>query len=146
MKIEMTQVEFNDFIHNQQARLADQARIAAERTTQIQNLQNDLRKANDKVYTAENKVHTAENKVHDKDYEISRLTDQIRVEKLNTENAKAAPADPHLTAKVLQDLLVAIATGNKIEGIKHIRTLTGYGLKEAKDLYESGFEKKKLAA
>lgn len=47
--------------------------------------------------------------------------------------ASAAPdSDPELKNSVL----AILQTGNKIEAIRHVRELTGLGLKEAKDLVE----------
>lgn len=44
-----------------------------------------------------------------------------------------APADP---AQLEQAARAALARGSKIEAIKHVRQLTGWGLKEAKDYIE----------
>src|ERR1700728_1613424 len=50
--------------------------------------------------------------------------------------AAAAVAGPAAEAKTEFDIVLAAAGDKKIEVIKEVRTITGLGLKEAKDLVE----------
>lgn len=43
----------------------------------------------------------------------------------------------HSRAQFCKDLMVAVRDNAKIPAIKAVRSLTGYGLKESKDLVES---------
>lgn len=48
----------------------------------------------------------------------------------------APAADPN-RAQLCKELMVAVRDNAKIPAIKAVRSLTGYGLKESKDLVES---------
>lgn len=53
-----------------------------------------------------------------------------------TINDQASCENPH-TVKLTVELVKALANGQKIEAIKSYRSLTGWGLKEAKDAVET---------
>lgn len=83
-----------------------------------------------KLYAEQDKVYDLQRKLTERDQEITRL--------------KAGPVIPNYE-RVLKDLIVAVKLGNKINGIKVIREVTGMGLKEAKDFFEAAYDGLKVA-
>ena len=90
----------------------------------------EARMAHTKLYAEQDKVYDLQRKLNARDQEIERL--------------KAGPVLPNYE-RVLKDLIVAVKLGNKINGIKVIREVTGMGLKEAKDFFEAAYDGLKVA-
>jgi Ribosomal protein L7/L12 C-terminal domain len=59
-----------------------------------------------------------------------------RLDQILTDNAPDQPNLPLISHRQMLAMFEYMATGRKIEAIKEYRTLTGVGLKEAKDAVE----------
>ncbi len=90
----------------------------------------ESRMKGDQLYKEQDKVYDLKNQVQARDNEIARLK-------------MGAPMANY--ERVLKDLIVAVKHGNKINGIKVIREVTGMGLKEAKDFFEAAYDGLKVA-
>lgn len=73
------------------------------------------------------------------------LRDEIAA--LKNENARLKLGAPpaKVEERSLRELIAAVKSGQKINAIKVIREMTGLGLKEAKDLFEAGYDGLKVA-
>lgn len=80
-------------------------------------------------------------KESDKNYD---LRNEISNLKSDLVRAQAAPTCPQYDRQ-LKELIAAVKAGQKINAIKVVREMTGFGLKEAKDLFEAGYDGLKVA-
>jgi ribosomal protein L7/L12 len=112
MKIDCSQSEFQALLHNMTS--------AMERASRAEALNQTL---NDKVYKMET----------EKDRERAKLQAEIDALKMKTDKMSYGEEN-HL---IVGRLLKFFATDERINTIKEVRTLTGLGLKEAKDMVES---------
>lgn len=131
IKIEMQETDLRTF-------LGEQARLTQQTTQQIIDANARLSNANAALTAEQAKHRVTSDKVYGLQNEIDSHKYNITNLKADLETAKKAPPDPSLVAVELTDLLTNIMSGkpNKIEAVRVIRALTGWGLKEARDLYE----------
>ena len=74
------------------------------------------------------RLYTSQDKQEEQRHEIANLTEQLRISKAN-------PPMPQWD-KLLIEMIAAVQGDNKINAIKVVRQITGFGLKESKDLVE----------
>lgn len=80
---------------------------------------------------------------------IIELSGKLAVAEFRLSNARAEidtmKTGPIVAPRDVLEMLAAMRDGKKIEAIKYCRTLTGYGLKESKDLIESAWPSREAA-
>ena len=131
IKIEMQETDLRVF-------LAEQQRAATAQNGTIIELNRQISALNSSLSIEQQKHRVTSDKVYGLQSEIGNHKYAIAQHKAELDTAKKAPADPNLVAVELTDLLTNLLTGKpqKVEAIRVIRALTGWGLKEARDLYE----------
>lgn len=142
IKIELQQEDLK-------AWLQEQAKISQAQNATINELSRQIERSNlaltseqQKHRVTNDKIYGLERKIEDHGYVVANHkaeTENLKsAHKLALEDAKKAPPDASLVAIEIKDLLNALL-GNRVDkigAIKAIRVLTGWGLKESKDLYE----------
>jgi ribosomal protein L7/L12 len=91
--------------------------------TQIADLKQDLASSNNEVVNLREKIARLKGALPDATHSSTPV---------NQEYIHSSPAN-------VSALIEAVKSGRKIESIKMVRTITGMGLKEAKDLFEAAY-------
>lgn len=93
-------------------------------------LNDQLRAANDKVYSANSEIATLKRALEEAQKAPPRFSE--------AQESDIKIASQKLAGEKVTEVVSLLATGQKIQAIKVVREVTGFGLKEAKDLVEIG--------
>ena len=110
--------------------------------TEMGNVARDNGSLNHQVAEAQSKLYAATQKAEDLQFSVSRLQEDLAYWKAENSRLQAGvpltPVAPReTTERELTNLIHSVRWNNKINAIKAVRTLTGLGLKEAKDHVEA---------